>query len=92
MNHPNADRVRQLVLESLADYGAADSPLIGETILLRDGFYCGRSFIFDTVRAVWLAEAGQVKFFADDGRWLGTLMLEENAPRRRETLPLRKAA
>ncbi|MBL9124551.1 MAG: hypothetical protein JNG90_13030 [Planctomycetaceae bacterium] len=83
MNHPNADRVRQLVIESLPDYGVADSELVAETLLLRDGYYCGRSFIFDSIRAVWLAEAGQVKFFADDGRWLGTLELEENAPRRK---------
>lgn len=83
MSQTNADQVRQLVLASLADYGAAGSPLLGETLLLSNGYYCGRSFTFDGIRAVWLADAGEVKFFADSGGWLGTIELEENAPRRK---------
>lgn len=83
MNHPNAERVRQLVQESLHDFGATDATPRGETLLLRDGFYCGRCFAFDGVRAVWLTEAHQVKFFSDRGQWLGTIDLEENAPRRK---------
>jgi hypothetical protein len=83
MMHPNAERVRQLVLESLVDFGVMRAVPCGETLLLRDGFYCGRSFNFEGVRAVWMTEAHQVKFFSDGGRWLGTIDLEENAPRRK---------
>jgi hypothetical protein len=83
MSHPNAQRVRELVLRTVPDFGIHDTALCGETLLLRDGYYCGRSFKFEGLRAIWLTDANQVKFYSDAGRWLATIELEEAAPRRK---------
>ena len=38
-----------------------------ETILIRDGCYCGRRLECDGLRAVWFVEENQLKFFHRDG-------------------------
>jgi len=83
MSHPNAQRIRELVLQSVPDFGVGSPIPCGETVLLRDGTYFGRSFQFEGLRAIWLAEANQLKFYSESGHWLGTIELEEAAPRRR---------
>ncbi len=83
MSQPNAQRVRELVLHSAVDFGVRQPIPCGETLLLRDGYYCGRCFKFESLRAIWLSDANQVKFYSDAGRWLGTIDLEEAAPRRK---------
>ena len=82
MSQPNAQRVRELVLRTVPDFGVCDTTPSAETLLLRDGYYCGRCFKFEGVRAIWLSEANQVKFYTDGGRWLATIELEEASPRR----------
>ena len=38
-----------------------------ETILIRDGFYCGRRFRLNNFHAVWFIEENQLKFYGPDG-------------------------
>lgn len=40
---------------------------IRESILIREGFYCGRRFDFAGYRAVWFVEEDQVKIYGPDG-------------------------
>ena len=63
------DAVRHVVLRTFADFTSPSSELF-ETVLIRDGFYCGRSFTCDDVRAVWFAEENVVKFYGSDGQFL----------------------
>ena len=39
-----------------------------ETILVRDGSYCGRRFRTRNFHAVWFLEENQLKFYGPDGR------------------------
>ncbi|QEG41061.1 hypothetical protein [Roseimaritima ulvae] len=43
---------------------------VAESIMIRDGFYCGRNFRFGTLRAVWFVEEEQVKIYQADGSLL----------------------
>ena len=61
------ERVRRLVSQVLAQIGRADSDEIRETILIRDGYYCGRRFETDVGAAIWFVEENQVKVFRADG-------------------------
>ncbi len=38
-----------------------------ETILVRDGFYCGRRFQSEQVQAIWFIEEDQIKYYSADG-------------------------
>ena len=61
--------VRDVVLETFAEYTSDNSELY-ETVLIRDGFYCGRCFACGEVRAVWFAEDNLVKFYGENGQFL----------------------
>lgn len=63
------ETVRQLVRQTFQAHGAASEAII-EKILIRDGFYCGRCFSCDSMRAVWFIEENSVKFYHRDGSFL----------------------
>lgn len=50
---------------------------MSESILIRDGYYCGRRFKWGTLSAVWFAEEDQIKLFDDDGQLIESLAIEE---------------
>lgn len=57
------ERVRQSVKDIFISQGLEHLDEICETILIRDGFYCGRSFTAGNLRAVWFLEENVVKYF-----------------------------
>jgi hypothetical protein len=61
-----ADRVRGLIRETFNRLGA-DGDEIRETILIRDGYYCGRRYQRGGLQAIWFIEENQLKFHAQDG-------------------------
>jgi len=68
MHHAQlTEGVRQLVAKSFADLGAAPDSELRETILIRNGGYCGRRFETDTAAAIWFVEENQLKVFRADG-------------------------
>jgi hypothetical protein len=79
------DTIHQTVLESFRDLGVdvGDAAEISETVLVRKGHYCGRSFSCGGLRAVWFAEANEIKIYRDCGPVLRTLRLDELAAPRR---------
>lgn len=46
---------------------------MSESILIRDGFFCGRRFRGSTHRAVWFTEEDELKVHRADGTWVATL-------------------
>jgi hypothetical protein len=67
MHHAQlTDLVRRQVTNAFADLGAASGAL-RETILIRDGGYCGRRFESDEAAAVWFVEENQLKVYRADG-------------------------
>lgn len=69
--------VRQHVRATFATQGVADLEDCCETILIRDGFYCGRCFACDSHRAIWFVEEHVVKFYGADGEFLLSHPIDE---------------
>ncbi|MCR9116334.1 MAG: hypothetical protein NXI22_05195 [bacterium] len=59
-------RVRQLICDRLAHFGADAAAELTETILVREGYYFGRRFEQDGLQAVWFVEEEQIKFYHRD--------------------------
>ncbi|MDX1948569.1 MAG: hypothetical protein SFU86_24495 [Pirellulaceae bacterium] len=70
--------VRRLVATTFADLGVAEPEQFRESILIRDGSYCGRRFVSDSATAIWFIEENEVKFYRADGR---VARVVEPAPR-----------
>lgn len=69
--------VRQTVTDWFASHSYPVPESIGESILVRDGFYCGRKFVVGDCRAVWFVEDEQVKLFDDENHLLASLDIHE---------------
>jgi hypothetical protein len=67
MHAPLTDSVRRLVAETLVALGLSSGAEPRETILIRDGAYCGRRFDSADGHAVWFIEEAEIKFFRCDG-------------------------
>ena len=63
----SAQRVRELVSHTLRDLGADSIDEIDETLLIRDGHYCGRKFECGEHLAIWFTEENEVKFYTEAG-------------------------
>ena len=61
------NQVRQLVYETLREYGLPTETVPQESILLRGGMYCGRRFDAGDFHAIWFIEENQVKFYGPQG-------------------------
>lgn len=58
-------RARAYVESLFAQLGVEEQPYY-ETILIRDGHYCGHRFACGDVSAVWFCEEDQVKLYDAD--------------------------
>ncbi len=73
MQHAHlVERVRQIVKDALTERGVTSFEDLCETILIRDGFYCGRCFVCGDYRAVWFLEENAIKFFCRESGLLFT--------------------
>ena len=66
-------QVRDLVEQNFRSLGISVDSGIEETILVRNGFYCGRRFAADSAHAIWFCEEDQVKFYGSNGAVLRVL-------------------
>ncbi len=69
--------VRQHVRATFTTQGVEDLDDCCETILIRDGFYCGRCFAYDSYRAIWFVEENVVKFYGSDSEFLLSHPIDE---------------
>ncbi len=83
------NQIRGRVCQAFAEMGVETSDM-NETILIRDGHYCGRRFQADHGHAVWFLEENQIKVYLADGKVL--LLGATAAEASNDQLPLRKAA
>ena len=56
--------VRQIVKQAFAERDVSPLGECCESILIRDGYYCGRCFTWGDHRAVWFMEENIIKFFS----------------------------
>lgn len=77
-------RIRHSVARIFRAYGVSDDEPSVETILIRDGFYCGHRFTCGGLRAVWFLEEDVIKVFGGDGEFLQATHVDEmiQAPRK----------
>jgi len=69
MNHAEAtESVRRLIAEVFRQLRLSDDDAPRQSLLIRDGNYCGRRFDADRGHALWFFEEDQVKVFGADGR------------------------
>ncbi len=66
MSDPLTNSVRNNVRQTVEKYGG-DPDSICESILIRDGFFCGRRFHADTLQVVWFVEEDELKIYDLDG-------------------------
>ena len=69
--------VRSLVASTFADLGVAASEELRETILIREGSYCGRRFESPAAYAIWFVEENQIKVYQADGSLVRVIQPQE---------------
>ncbi len=75
----DTEYVRQVVIDSLLQFGADSTEPIWETLLISDGRPLGRQFEFCSIRAIWYWDQNTVEFFDKNSMFLGEITLREPA-------------
>ena len=68
-----AQKIRSFVLDTLRRHGADMEAAPRETLLIRDGAYCGHRYKLGSHQAVWFIEEDEVKFYGPEGGVLETV-------------------
>ncbi len=69
------EQIRSLIREKLIQLGGTAELPPRETMLIRDGYFCGRRFTNEGLQAVWFIEENEVKFYDRDGAIVEVLEL-----------------
>lgn len=98
MTSTPVERVRQTICTHLAKLSNHTIPSLHETILIRNGLYCGRKFQAEGYEVVWFIEEDEIKFFSPCGNLLSAdsiinFLNAYDEPSDQQTgLPVRRAA
>lgn len=57
------DEIRRLVTDTFSRMDVREPDQFRESILIRNGSYCGRRFEADGASAIWFLEEDEVKFY-----------------------------
>ncbi len=81
MNYAHlTEEIRRHARRRMETLGANPQGEMIETILIRDGYYCGRRLECDGLSAVWFVEEHQLKFYGRDGSVLTTCSVSDLVP------------
>ena len=73
--------LRKQAVSNADDMRSETAPRIySESILIREGFYCGRQFNAGAYRAVWFMEEDELKISDRNGKWVCSLRGDELIP------------
>ena len=61
------EKIRLVIAAHLYQLGAAHTDSMGESILIRNGLFCGRRFQCQGYEVVWFIEEDEIKFFGPCG-------------------------
>ena len=67
MHETRPQTIRRLIRQTFQELGSPSTEPPHESLLIRNGVYCGHLFRRDELRAVWFVEEDQLKFFGADG-------------------------
>jgi hypothetical protein len=86
------ERIRLLVQRTLHELQLPAQEL-EETILVRNGFYCGRRYQAAAAHAIWFCEENQLKFYGEQGTLLHVIAnVDQQVAGLVDTTPLADAA
>ena len=71
------DHVRQQVRAAFQSQGSSILDDWCETILIREGFYCGRCFTVEDRRAIWFLEEQVIKFYGPNGDFVSSCATDD---------------
>jgi len=73
-----ADPIHCLVAQLMGEVGGEtpEPTEMTKSVLVREGHYCGRAFTFRDLRAVWFAEANEIKIYRERGPLLRAVRLD----------------
>jgi hypothetical protein len=83
---PSSDSVRTIVHRTMSELSGRiiEPDLLGESVLISDGKYRGRSYRGDEHTAMWFVDLGLVQFYDEEGNLVLSINLfEEQAITRR---------
>lgn len=61
------EKMRHAIAEQLGQFGLQRLESLHETMLIRDGLFCGRKFQAENFVVVWFVEEDEIKFFNPGG-------------------------
>jgi hypothetical protein len=61
------ERMRSAIAVQLQRLGLSQPTELHETLLIRNGLFCGRKFHCDGYLVVWFMEEDEIKFFSPSG-------------------------
>ncbi len=61
------EQIRTVIRDTFAELGGTPGAVPQESVLIRDGCFCGRRFEAGGLQAVWFAEEGEIKFYDRGG-------------------------
>ena len=85
------ERIRAAIRAELTALGVSDLSDFNETILIRNGLYCGRKFRCQGHHVVWFVEENEIKIFGPSGVLLRASSPEQVLSADRPSLPSRAA-
>ena len=76
-NSTAVERIRAAVGEVLVELGLEKTQELHETLLIRNGLFCGRKFTGAGYEVVWFVEEDELKFYSPCGDLLKTTSAHE---------------
>jgi len=80
--------IRRQIQQACALRGLDSTEIPRESVLIRDGHYCGRRFCYEQFEAIWFVEENQLKLHRADGELFATLDVSSE----QDAATVRKAA
>ncbi|MEM7316430.1 MAG: hypothetical protein AAF497_25125 [Planctomycetota bacterium] len=72
--------IRQHISLALLQFGADPALPLKESLLIREGIYCGQRFKRGAYQAVWFVDEDQIKFSGPNGETLEIIAASEIQP------------
>ena len=67
MNSNCPTTIRKIVEATLQEAIGQDATIIGETLLIRAGHYCGHRYVSQNANVIWFQEEQQIKVYNREG-------------------------
>ena len=80
MNSLRPVEAREIVNRTFSNLSSTPKNCI-ESLLIRDGFYCGYRYSFGELSAVWFVEEDEIKFFDSKGRTIRVVACNDDDQR-----------